>query len=184
MQIADREEFERHLGRLCAGFDTPLTPQRKDAYWAAFSRLPLKRFAWLVEAALADSAFETMPTVGALRKLGGDGNGEAAQKFSGPQGPTLQEQISEFVMATRYPSAEDAKFTYDQMRQASQPWTFLYREWRDEKGNRAAECIGVLVPACGALAGFFVSVGDMRADPRHTAVLKKLSGAACDEAAA
>jgi hypothetical protein len=27
----------------------------------------------------------------------------------------------------------------------ARPWTYLYRQWRDEEGRRAAECVGVSI---------------------------------------
>lgn len=83
-------------------------------------------------------------------------------------GPSLQAVLSAYVMLTRYPISRDSKFTADQMRQSSAPWTFLYREWSDQERpkhlQRCAECTGVLVPAAGALPGFRVQVVDMLAD--------------------
>lgn len=84
---------------------------------------------------------------------------------SGDDGPTIQAQLCAYVMRTRYPTDRDSKFTPDQMRQSSQPWTYLYREWTDDSrpkhAQRCAECTGVMVPAAGALEGFLVMVSDM-----------------------
>lgn len=83
-------------------------------------------------------------------------------------GPSLQEQLSAYVMLTHFPSGRDDKFTPDQMRQSSHTWTYLYREWLDENkpkhSQRCAECTGVMVPAAGDLAGFRVTVADMMGD--------------------
>lgn len=80
-------------------------------------------------------------------------------------GPTIQARLVAHVMSKNFPIHRDTKFTPDQMRQASLPWTFLYREWVDEarpKGSqRCAECLGVLVPAAGELAGFRVNVSEI-----------------------
>lgn len=83
-------------------------------------------------------------------------------------GPTIQAQLCAYVTLTHFPTDRDSKFTPDQMRQSSQPWTYLYREWIDDTRpkhlQRCAECSGVLVPGAGALAGFRVNVSDMLAD--------------------
>ena len=83
-------------------------------------------------------------------------------------GPTIQAQLSAYVMLEHFPKHRDGKFTPDQTSQASQPWTYLYREWIDENRpkhmQKCAECTGVLIPAAGDLAGFRVSVADMLAD--------------------
>jgi len=83
-------------------------------------------------------------------------------------GPTIQAQLCAYVMLTHFPTDRDIKFSPDQSRQSSQPWSYVYREWIDENRpkhlQKCAECSGVLVPAVGDLEGFRVNVGDMLAD--------------------
>jgi hypothetical protein len=174
VQVNDLAEFETVLGKLCAGFEVPVTKARKDAYWTGFRQTPMTQFARLVDLALSGSAFISMPTVGALRKLIQEPASKSAAPIHTQRGPSLQEQLSEYVMLARFPAGEDSKFSPDQMRQTSLPWTYLYREWRDEKGHQSAECTGVLVPAAGKLPGFRVTVADMLGDPPlHDRVLRR-----------
>ena len=78
---------------------------------------------------------------------------------------TIQEQLTDFVVRTHFPTHRDSKFTPDQARQSSLPWTYLYHDWIDDSrpkhSQACAECTGVLVPAAGALPGFKVTVSDM-----------------------
>lgn len=95
-------------------------------------------------------------------------------------GPSIQEQLCEYTMLKYFSVARDSKFSPDQMRQTSQPWTYLYREWFDAtraKGReRCAECTGVLIPACGGLEGFRVNAADMLADADlHRRVMQRFS---------
>jgi hypothetical protein len=170
MREIDLADFDRAFSRLCAGFDTPPTPARKDAYWQGFRSFTIREFVTAVDYALAMSDEEDMPSVPKLRKLFGQQQLPPRPPSGGRQGPSLQEQLCEYVMLKYFPAASDAKFTPDQMRQSGQPGTYLYREWAED-GNRCAVCTGVLVPAFGALAGFRVNVADMLADPLHQRVL-------------
>lgn len=172
MQTDDLGEFETLIGKLCAGFEVPVTKPRKDAYWTGLRKMPIAQFARMVDMALTESTFLSMPTVGAFRKLGLSSQPTVSQTQA-QRGPSLQEQLCDYVMLARFPSDQDSKFSPDQMRQTSQPWTYLYREWRDEKGRQCAECTGVLIPACGALPGYRVTVADMLGDPLHDRVLKR-----------
>lgn len=173
MQVDDLAEFETVVGKLCAGFEVPVTKARKDAYWTGFRKMPMTQFSRLVDLALNESTFISMPTVGALRKLSHEPGTKNPAQGQGQQGPSLQEQLCDYVMLARFPSGQDSKFSPDQMRQTSQPWTYLYREWRDEKGRQCAECTGVLIPASGSLPGYRVTVADMLGDPLHDRVLKR-----------
>lgn len=152
MQESDTAAFERALLRLCAGFDTPPTAARKDAYWRSFRKLQLLEFAGLIDMALVESTFASMPTVGALWEL--------HRKIQSPSstgiptnGPSLQEQLCEYVlreMGSRLSPKE-----------LSGPWTYTYREWRDGD-KRCAECTGVILERDdGSRIGF--KVADMKA---------------------
>lgn len=179
MRDIDQPDFDRGFSRLCAGFDTPPTQQRKDAYWQGFRKHTLTQFTWIVDVALTTARFESMPTVGALRKLLDERTTPPVAAYV-QHGPTLQEQLCEYVMLTRYPTDRRDKFSPDQMRQTGQPWTYLYREWVDEgrktplnPQGKCAECSGVLIPAHGALEGYRVNVADMLADPVHTRMMER-----------
>jgi hypothetical protein len=174
MHEIDREDFDRSFSRLCAGFDTPPTQPRKDAYWQGFRRHTITEFNRLVDAVLTESKFDSMPSVPALRKLLGERNAQPA--YSGRQGPTVQEQLCEYVMLARFPVGRDGKFTPDQMGQTGRPWTYLFRQWRDETGRRCSDCSAVWVPPFGELEGFRVTVADMLGDPLHDRVLDRLGG--------
>jgi hypothetical protein len=134
VQESDTQDFERAFLRLCAGFDTPPTGARKDAYWRAFRKLSVLEFAGLIDASLVESTFASMPTVGALWDLHRKKSAPADQMPR--SGHTLQEQLSTYVMR-RY----GGRLTQTEIQR---PWTYLYREWHD--GNkRCCECTGVLV---------------------------------------
>jgi hypothetical protein len=176
MQVGDLAEFEVVFGKLCAGFEVPVTKPRRDAYWTGLRKFSLTQVSRMVDMALTESAFLSMPTVGAFRKLG-ISSAPTVSQSQAQHGPGLQEQLCDYVMLSRFPSDQDSKFSPDQMRQTSQTWTYLYREWRDEKGRQCAECTGVLIPACGALPGFRVTVADMLGDPLHDRVLSRTNPA-------
>jgi hypothetical protein len=173
MHDSDLADFERAFAKLCAGFDTPPTQVRKDAYWQGFRFLHLADFVAAVDRALALSTEDEMPSVPKLRRLAQTGAVQLPPR-SGGTGPTIQEQLCEYVMLTRFPINRDARFTQEQGRQVAQPWTYLYREWTEDK-RRCAECTGVMVPAFGTRAGFHVTVADMLADPLHAQVMRYFS---------
>lgn len=134
MQESDGTAFERVFRRLCAGYDTPPTDERKAAYWRSLRKLTLLEFAGLVDMALVESSFASMPTVGAMWDL--HRRTQAPQPASAAvMGPTLQEQLMAHV-ARRLGGA------ITEVRDG----TFVYREWTDTarpKGQqRCAECIG------------------------------------------
>lgn len=63
MDSSDRQEFERQMSVLCAGFGVPVG-DRVEAYWRAFNRLALVEFSRVVDYAISpDSDLEKMPTV-------------------------------------------------------------------------------------------------------------------------
>jgi hypothetical protein len=174
MQLADFPAFEQAFARLCAAFDTPPTQARKDAYWQAFRKVSPAEFLRIVDSALTDSTFESMPTVGSLREV--QRRRESAPIAREPDsGPSIQAQLCEYVMLTHPELADAGNVNPDRARQRALPWTYLYREWR-ENGKRFAECVGVAIPAGLFCEGFRVMVADMLADTeRHAYALKKLS---------
>lgn len=135
MQESDAIGFERAFRRLCAGFDSPPTEARKDAYWRAFRKLQLLEFTGLVDTALVESTFASMPTVGALRELHRKvqpDNGAA----SANDGPSVQAQLCEYVARRLSHLHKTTAYAL--------PWTYVYREWNAD-GKHCAECTGVIV---------------------------------------
>lgn len=61
MEAADRSEFERNLGILCAAFDVPCTAERKEAYWLSLERMPLLVFARTVNHMLTAEEWVRIP---------------------------------------------------------------------------------------------------------------------------
>lgn len=153
MQENDTAGFERAFKRLCAAFDSPPTEARKDAYWRSFRKLQLLEFTGLIDMALVESTFASMPTVGALWEL--------HRKVQSPlstgiptNGPTLQEQLCQFVLRKMGSQLTPKEITG--------PWTYVYREWRDGD-KRCAECTGVIIEReNGARLGF--KIADMKAE--------------------
>lgn len=134
MQESDSDNFERALKRLCAGFDVPMTDARRDAYWRSFRKLQLLEFTGLVDMALVESTFASMPTVGALwelhRKI------QAPTQAKKASGPSIQEQLCEYAAKTLWSRLSPLEM--------STPWTYVYREWMQD-GKQCAECIGVVI---------------------------------------
>jgi hypothetical protein len=54
MQASERIEFDEQLGILCAGFNLPVTAQRREAYWRGLGKMSLAQFARCVDYALSD----------------------------------------------------------------------------------------------------------------------------------
>lgn len=54
MQSSERTEFEEQLGILCAGFNVPVTPHRREAYWKGLAKMSLAQFARCVDHAVSD----------------------------------------------------------------------------------------------------------------------------------
>lgn len=52
MQVSDRGDFHIELGKLCAGFNVPLTKAREDSFWTGLARMSLPQFRRCVEFAL------------------------------------------------------------------------------------------------------------------------------------
>ena len=63
MHTADREEFDKQLNALCAGYDKPVG-DRGDAYWRGLAKMDLPTFARVVEFALGEGGPEKIPTTG------------------------------------------------------------------------------------------------------------------------
>lgn len=65
MQLIDREEFDKRIETLCAGYNIPPSV-RPEAYWLGLQRMSIVEFARLVEWALAEDSPhpDKIPTVG------------------------------------------------------------------------------------------------------------------------
>lgn len=61
MLQADREEFNRQLRELCAGFNVPVG-EREAAYWRSLAKMELGTFARVVEHCLGEEGPEKIPT--------------------------------------------------------------------------------------------------------------------------
>lgn len=127
MQESDAKTFERALSRLSAGFNVPVTDARREAYWRAFRKLTVLEFAGLVDTALVESTFASMPTVGALRELHHKVQPETVSPTAN-NGPSIQVQLCAY--AARRLSHLHQTTAY------SLPWNYVYR---------GAECIGLVV---------------------------------------
>lgn len=127
MQEIDGKGFERALARLCAAFDVPMTDPRREAYWRSFRKTTLLEFTGLIDMALVESTFASMPTVGALwelhRKL------QPAKIDHGTRGPSVQERLFAYV-SKRLSDRPCGKFQYT---------TFVYRG--DQCIGWLGECI-------------------------------------------
>lgn len=95
MQESDAKPFERALSRLCAAFDVPVTDARREAYWRSFRKLSVLEFAGLVDTALVESTFDSLPTVGVLwdlhRKV------ESSTRPPVKRSPTLHERLCAYA---------------------------------------------------------------------------------------
>jgi hypothetical protein len=63
MLSTDRTEFEAQLGKLCAGLNVPMTPERVEAYWTGLSKMSLLQFVRSVDHALGENGAAKFPTV-------------------------------------------------------------------------------------------------------------------------
>lgn len=152
MQESDTANFERSLQRLCAGFDVPMSDARKEAYWRSFRKLQLLEFTGLIDMALVESTFASMPTVGALWELHRKVQSPRASSLPN-SGPSLQERLCEYVLREF-----GSRLTPKEM---AGPWAYVYREWRDGD-KHCAECTGVVIEReDGTRIGF--QVRDMQA---------------------
>lgn len=81
MTDAERAKFEKHLELLCAKWNLPVTPARRESYWRALrGDLPLSAFIGAIDLLLSQSG--DFPTADQIRKAGL----ELAQGM-GPQTP-------------------------------------------------------------------------------------------------
>lgn len=69
MLTGDREEFDKQLAILCAGWDRPVTESRATAYWSGLGKMNLVDFSRVVEHCLGERAPEKFPTVHACWEL-------------------------------------------------------------------------------------------------------------------
>lgn len=148
MQESEFHLFERVFNRLCAGFNTPPTDVRRDAYWRSLRKLAVLEVAGLVDMALAESTFTSMPTVGQLWELHRKNSEPYAPAIPMKSGPSIQEQLCAYAAIRLHGSLPPNDFSH--------PWTYVYREGSAE-GKRTAECIGVVVEAGGKKTGFSTS---------------------------
>lgn len=70
MQVSERDEFRIELGKLCAGFNVPLTKHREDGYWTGLARMSIQQFRKCVEFALGpDYGGDDFPKTGQIWKI-------------------------------------------------------------------------------------------------------------------
>lgn len=69
MHSTDRQEFERQLSILCAGYNIHPSAERLDAYWLGLAKMELGTFARLVAHCLSEEGPEKLPTVRSLWPL-------------------------------------------------------------------------------------------------------------------
>lgn len=62
MQPSERDEFDDQLAILCAGFNLPATPHRKQAYFAGLAKMTLVQFVRCIEHAVSEEGPEEFPT--------------------------------------------------------------------------------------------------------------------------
>lgn len=140
----DLPEFLLALARLCAGFDTPVTEARKDAYWQSLRKLTLREFERLVNAALSGD-FLKMPTTGALWKMQRESFSAAPTPVS--EGPSIHAQLVEYAKHKLSHRLKAGTLAY--------AMTYLHRP--------DGECVGVVIDLdANTRIGF--RVGDMLAD--------------------
>jgi hypothetical protein len=172
VQDTDAKGFERALSRLCGGFDVPLTDPRREAYWRSFRKLSLLEFTGLVDTALVESTFASMPTVGALWELHRKVQSPTSD-IAAASAPSIQAQLCEYAaIKLKHLCAKSA--TPAQRWQYSRPWTYCYREWVDGGGKQCAECMGVVIDLDdGKRVGWTVT--NMRADAEvYEQVMRRL----------
>lgn len=146
MQASDREEFKTELGKLCAGFNVPLTKIREEGYWTGFTRMSIGQFRRAVEYALSEHYLdEDLPTVGKIWKIHrGDSHPSSA---AGGHTQNPAERLCDHVMRTF-----GARLTPKQIRT---PWTYI--------GSPGGEITGVVIPEDGEKPGYRVMLGEIGA---------------------
>lgn len=70
MTPEEREEADRQIGVLCAGFNVPTTAARLDAYWRGLTRMSLPRLSRAVETAISEAGPDKLPTPKQLWRIG------------------------------------------------------------------------------------------------------------------
>lgn len=171
MQVEDVEEFERQLRRLCAGFELPLTQLRKEAYETGLAKMSIGQFARCVEYALGEHGPEKFPTTNKIwtmcRKLRAPAAPAQlpAELPNGVAGPSIQEQLCDYAALRLLDHIKPIEY--------SRPWTYVYRQWKDDEGKRCAACIGVVIDLDnGKKIGF--STNQMLADTEgHARVMQR-----------
>jgi hypothetical protein len=143
MQASDREEFKLELGKLCAGFNVPLTKIREEGYWAGFVRMSIGQLRRAVEYALSEHYLEEdLPTVGKIWKIH---RGDAAPTSNAGHVQNPAERLCEHVMRTL-----GARLTPKQIRM---PWTYI--------GSVGGEITGVIIPADGDAPSYRMMLTDI-----------------------
>lgn len=129
MLQADRVEFDKQIGVLCAAFDVP-PGNRPDAYWLAFNKLSLSEFIRIIAAALADETSEKgrIPTVSQLWKIR---RGLRTRTEHRPDGQSQADLVAEAVRRFRLTSWQLAR-----------PWSWIARNPQSSD----AEILGVIIP--------------------------------------
>jgi hypothetical protein len=69
VQTADREEFESEIGRLCAGYEKPVTKHRLDAYWSGLGKMPLAWLTRCIDHALGEHGPDDLPGAKGIWKI-------------------------------------------------------------------------------------------------------------------
>jgi hypothetical protein len=66
MQSTERQEFDKHVRVLCAGFNVPATDERLEAYWRGLLRMQIPQVVRVVDHAIGERGPEKLPTPKAL----------------------------------------------------------------------------------------------------------------------
>jgi hypothetical protein len=79
MLSTDQPEFWEQLATLCAGFNIPVTTERKEAYWTGLRKMNLVQFVRVVEYALSEDGPDKFPTTKAIWNLHKAARAQATQ---------------------------------------------------------------------------------------------------------
>ena len=141
-------------------FKTSFGPEPNEAWIEAIDDIPNDRIAYGFRKVQRESPIFP-PTLAQFQAACAD---MPTPKTS--TGPTLQEQLVAYVMASRFISPEVRAAT----------WTYCYRETIDTEKpkslQRCAECVGVIVPASESTEALYVSVIDMLGDLENHATAR------------
>lgn len=89
MDSKERDEFNRQLRVLFAGWNVLPTPERLDAYWRGLNKMGLMAFVRLIEECLGENGTEKLPTVHVFWELY-----KARGRFTPvPVGPALPDPV-------------------------------------------------------------------------------------------